>query len=597
MSWVDPIFERTWQAWAYLTTPRGLAIASGIGFALLAIFFLLASRTRWGQSKPLTKCIVLSVLAHVWLLMYAVGHRPLLPQGNPSGSQPAIMLVYEEPIEEMVPVSADESEVENPPAPESTAAHTPTASLPAADELTFADLLKTMELLDAPTKPSQPEIASTEEQPVPEMTELVDATRIEPDADVPAPTTPISSVDSTAAHGAAAPVADAQTVTNVLPQVEITSLSSQYRLRQAPNRLQIASAYGADADTEAAVDAALVWLAGAQSEDGSWNAARFGGGTETRVLGENRSGTGGRADTGVSGLALLAMLSAGHTHRDGPYRQVVERGLTYLMQAQMPSGDLSGPKQIGNDISVVNARMYCHSIAMLALAEAYAMTGEPALRGTLLKATEYSIKAQDSRGGGWRYQPGDPGDLSLFGWQAMALSSLQRSGIQIPQEVQYRMRRFLDSCAAGRGGLARYRPGEGAPSETMTAEALACRFLLNYPIATEARREAVDFITRTLPGSQPDNVYFWYYATLALFQLQDEHWWSWNAALKARLLETQQPAYASQPGSWNPDGMWGGYGGRVYSTAMSCLCLEVYYRYLPLYQHSSVAGGLRSSSR
>ncbi len=35
-------------------------------------------------------------------------------------------------------------------------------------------------------------------------------------------------------------------------------------------------------------------------------------------------------------------------------------------------------------------------------------------------------------------------------------------------------------------------------------------------------------------------------------------------------------------GSWDPDTVWGSYGGRVYSTAMATLCLEVYYRYLPL---------------
>ena len=33
-----------------------------------------------------------------------------------------------------------------------------------------------------------------------------------------------------------------------------------------------------------------------------------------------------------------------------------------------------------------------------------------------------------------------------------------------------------------------------------------------------------------------------------------------------------------------PNTVWGGYGGRVYTTAMATLCLEVYYRYLPVYQ-------------
>ena len=39
---------------------------------------------------------------------------------------------------------------------------------------------------------------------------------------------------------------------------------------------------------------------------------------------------------------------------------------------------------------------------------------------------------------------------------------------------------------------------------------------------------------------------------------------------------------ATLAGSWDPDTVWGGYGGRVYTTAMAALCLEVYYRYLPL---------------
>jgi hypothetical protein len=59
----------------------------------------------------------------------------------------------------------------------------------------------------------------------------------------------------------------------------------------------------------------------------------------------------------------------------------------------------------------------------------------------------------------------------------------------------------------------------------------------------------------------------------------------------ARRLERMQSSLVSRQrgdgnlaGSWDPDCQWGGYGGRVYSTAVSTLCLEVYYRYLPIYQ-------------
>jgi hypothetical protein len=380
----------------------------------------------------------------------------------------------------------------------------------------------------------------------------------------------------------------------VLPpdnQSRTSSLPQEYQLRQAPDRLRLTSAYGADADSEAAVAAGLKWLATAQSADGSWNAKQYGGGFETNALGASRHGTGSRADTGVSGLALLAFLSAGHTHLEGEHHLVVQRGLEYLIRVQMPSGDLSGPKQVGNDLGILNARMYCHGIATLAIAEAYAMTQDQVLRPTLMKAAQYTINAQDVRGGGWRYQPGDPGDLSQFGWQAMALKSVERSGIVVPVEVQRRMRRFLDSCVAAgsRGGLATYRPGEGRPSETMTAEALACRLLLDYPLTLESQAEATRFVMAHRPGIGEVNVYFWYYATLALFQLQDDNWRVWNQAMKQSLLSSQVPNYKDQPGSWDPDNLWGGYGGRVYATAMSCLCLEVYYRYLPMYQRANLA--------
>ena len=56
------------------------------------------------------------------------------------------------------------------------------------------------------------------------------------------------------------------------------------------------------------------------------------------------------------------------------------------------------------------------------------------------------------------------------------------------------------------------------------------------------------------------------------------------------MLITEQRKTGPDKGSWDPKDRWGGYGGRVYSTALNALILEVYYRFLPLYQ----MGGLYS---
>ena len=99
---------------------------------------------------------------------------------------------------------------------------------------------------------------------------------------------------------------------------------------------------------------------------------------------------------------------------------------------------------------------------------------------------------------------------------------------------------------------------------------------------TPACDEAGDYVLGELPGDGKPNYYYWYYATLATYQLQGEHWRRWNDALQRTLLDSQETAGAAA-GSWSPESVWGGYGGRVYTTALAALCLEVYYRYLPLY--------------
>lgn len=358
------------------------------------------------------------------------------------------------------------------------------------------------------------------------------------------------------------------TVAPSAPQV----VPPAWQARLAPDRLAVGQRFGATPQSEAAVAAALDWLAHTQSPDGRWNAAAFGAGRETRTLGHDRQGAGARADTGMTALALLAFLGTGQTHLAGPHQTTLHRGLAFLLSQQAPNGSLAGQAELF-------AAMYCHGMASLALAEAYALTRDAQLLPGLRRALDYSLASQHAAGG-WRYQPHDAGDMSQFGWQVMALSAGQLGGLPIPDATQHRMRRFLRSCAAGgQGGLASYRPGD-RPTRTMTAEALVCRWLLDDALPPEGMAEATSYLLEELPGQGPANFYYWYYATLALFPQQGPAWQRWNSALQGELLPRQRrDGWAA--GSWDPNDLWGGYGGRVYSTALATLCLEVYYRYLP----------------
>jgi hypothetical protein len=84
---------------------------------------------------------------------------------------------------------------------------------------------------------------------------------------------------------------------------------------------------------------------------------------------------------------------------------------------------------------------------------------------------------------------------------------------------------------------------------------------------------------RQPPGWRQKDFYLWYYATYAMHNMGGEHRIWWNRRIRDVLLQHQTKG-GEHAGSWDPKGArWGGRGGRVYSTALGALCLEVYYRY------------------
>ena len=68
-------------------------------------------------------------------------------------------------------------------------------------------------------------------------------------------------------------------------------------------------------------------------------------------------------------------------------------------------------------------------------------------------------------------------------------------------------------------------------------------------------------------------------------QYGGKEWTKWNDVMRDSLVESQNKK-GNTTGSWffdNNHAHSASKGGRLYCTAMACMTLEVYYRYLPLY--------------
>jgi hypothetical protein len=357
-----------------------------------------------------------------------------------------------------------------------------------------------------------------------------------------------------------------------------------YRLRKLSNRRENARQFGGTETSERSVEASLQWLARVQNPNGNWSAKAFGAGqVKIDENGVDRDYAGRDADSGVTALAVLAFLGAGYTHEEGKYADNVDRALRWLIAQQKSDGNL------GADAGHF-AMNYCHAIATYAIAEAYGMQNDPTsntmLREPLLRGVRYVLQNQNPDGG-WRYLKGQKSDISMSGWHLMALKSAEIAGVNIPRSAKAEVVAFLKARSLGTyGGLAGYRE-ELPPSASMTAEAMFCKQMLGMRRDNAASREAAEYLLARLPTRETFNEYYWYYGTLAMYQFGGDGWNSWNGAIRDLLISVQRTD-GDYAGSWDPIGPWALYGGRIYSTALSTLCLEVYYRFLPLYQMGQV---------
>ncbi|MDP7034942.1 MAG: terpene cyclase/mutase family protein [Planctomycetota bacterium] len=352
------------------------------------------------------------------------------------------------------------------------------------------------------------------------------------------------------------------------------------------------------AGTEAAVEAGLRWLRDHQSANGSWDIDGFTSLCDKKGRSGQCSGVGmDHFDTGATGLALLAFLANGHTHRSGSYPKTVKQGLKYLISVQDADGCFGSRR---------GHFMYNHAIATLAMAEAFGISKSPLLVKSAQAGIDFLIQAQNP-GSAWRYkvQPGD-NDSSVTGWAVLALKVGKLAGLEVPMNSFSGAKKWYDLVTddqyyrtgymtrGDRGARLKGQVGKFSNSEAMTAIAMMARIFIGAERNDRLLQGGADLLLQSLPEWSPDggpggtskiDYYYWYLGTLTMFQMGGDHWQRWNAAMRKALMDHQETGpNMCLHGSWNPVGPWGSSGGRVYTTALAVLTLETYARFARYYE-------------
>jgi hypothetical protein len=122
---------------------------------------------------------------------------------------------------------------------------------------------------------------------------------------------------------------------------------------------------------------------------------------------------------------------------------------------------------------------------------------------------------------------------------------------------------------------------------SMSSVGLLCTQYLGAKRDDPAIQEGMAYLMEHLPQTSQRDVYYWYYATQVMHNVPGKQWDVWNRQTRRVLIETQVKEGCAA-GSWDPfepaPDPYAKHGGRIMTTSLCCLTLEVYYRYLPLYK-------------
>jgi hypothetical protein len=317
---------------------------------------------------------------------------------------------------------------------------------------------------------------------------------------------------------------------------------------------------------EAALTAALVWLARHQEPDGHWSLVGF----EDRCYEGHCGGAGDiRSDAAATGLALLPLLQTTDVVTTSARGQeTIVRGIRWLLEHQRQDGDLSVQGE---------QRMYSHAAAGLALCQYYAITHDERVGAAVQGAVQFTMAAQNPTTGGWHYDPGGRGNTSSLAWQIMFLKAAQSCGLQVDPQCWTRARHWLQAVSQGRsGGLFCYEP-QRIVTPTMTCVGLLELQYRGVRVEDPAMIEGRAYLLAHPPDKVfGRDVFYWYLGSHVVRNHGQLEWKSWFRRLRRDLIDAQVKSGCAA-GSWylgrSAPELWSVHAGRLLTTSLAAQLL------------------------
>jgi hypothetical protein len=332
------------------------------------------------------------------------------------------------------------------------------------------------------------------------------------------------------------------------------------------------------AEVQQALTKALGWLAKKQDKTGGWPGSR---------------------PLGYTGLSLMAFIGGKCVPQD--YAGNMKRAVDHLKSLYKPSAKFPpNSKEAALQGGLIGqGEMYEHAIATLALTEALIDMNDTSLEPIAQDAINLIIRAQnterkpetlkgpikpgDRQYGGWRYRPESvDSDISVTGWQVLALKAAANAGFAIPDDSLPAAAAYVRTLQGKQDGSFKYEsPGAAGNSAGRAGMGAFILQLSGFP-QDPAIPLAIRFMQDHAPawnGETPGDgfpFYYWYYATRAMYVAGGDDWRIWKDWM-CRFLVSHQ----NGDGSW--DGAFREKDLDVYRVALGALMLEFCCGQVPVY--------------